>query len=101
GRELVINMIRCRVPVVAAVNGPAVGLGCSVIALSDVVYMAESAYLSGPHVTGGVVGSAGWQPARTAHGSGCVTVCREDECHSDHASRSRVTYAVLSLSSSL
>ena len=35
-------MIRCRVPVVAAVNGPAVGLGCSVIALSDVVYMAES-----------------------------------------------------------
>src|SRR3990172_4460117 len=43
GRELVLNMIRCRVPVVAAVNGPAVGLGCSVIALSDVVYMAESA----------------------------------------------------------
>src|SRR5262249_23944397 len=48
GRELVLNMIGCRVPVVAAVNGPAVGLGCSVIALSDVVYMAESAYPSGP-----------------------------------------------------
>ena len=48
GRELVLNMIRCRVPVVAAVNGPAVGLGCSVIALSDVVYMAESAYLVRP-----------------------------------------------------
>ena len=27
GRELVRNMIRCRIPVVAAVNGPAVGLG--------------------------------------------------------------------------
>jgi len=26
GRELVLNMIRCRIPVVAAVNGPAVGL---------------------------------------------------------------------------
>jgi enoyl-CoA hydratase/carnithine racemase len=59
GRELVINMIRCRVPVVAAVNGPAVGLGCSVIALSDVVYMAESAYLSDPHVMVGLVAADG------------------------------------------
>jgi len=59
GRELVLNMIRCRVPVVAAVNGPAVGLGCSLIALSDVVYMAESAYLSDPHVTVGLVAADG------------------------------------------
>jgi enoyl-CoA hydratase/carnithine racemase len=59
GRELVLNMIRCRVPVVAAVNGPAVGLGCSVIALSDMVYMAESAYLSDPHVTVGLVAADG------------------------------------------
>jgi enoyl-CoA hydratase len=59
GRELVVNMIRCRVPVVAAVNGPAVGLGCSVIALSDVVYMGESAYLSDPHVTVGLVAADG------------------------------------------
>jgi enoyl-CoA hydratase/carnithine racemase len=59
GRELVLNMIRCRVPVVAAVNGPAVGLGCSVIALSDVVYMAESAYLADPHVVVGLVAADG------------------------------------------
>jgi enoyl-CoA hydratase len=59
GRELVLSMIRCRVPVIAAVNGPAVGLGCSVIALSDVVYMAESAYLSDPHVTVGLVAADG------------------------------------------
>ncbi|MFZ0664280.1 MAG: enoyl-CoA hydratase-related protein [Acidimicrobiales bacterium] len=59
GRDLVLNMIRCRVPVVAAVNGPAVGLGCSVIALSDVVYMARSAYLSDPHVTVGLVAADG------------------------------------------
>jgi enoyl-CoA hydratase len=59
GRELVINMIRCRLPVVAAVNGPAVGLGCSVIALSDVVYIAESAYLSDPHVVVGLVAADG------------------------------------------
>jgi len=59
GRDLVLNMLRCRIPVVAAVNGPAVGLGCSVIALSDVVYMAESAYLSDPHVTVGLVAADG------------------------------------------
>jgi len=59
GRELVLNIIRCRIPLVAAVNGPAVGLGCSVIALSDVVYMAESAYLSDPHVAVGLVAADG------------------------------------------
>ena len=59
GRGLVTNMIRVRVPVIAAVNGPAVGLGCSVIALSDVVFMAESAYLSDPHVTVGLVAADG------------------------------------------
>src|SRR2546430_16217296 len=59
GREIVLNMLRCRVPVVAAVNRPAVGLGCSVIALSDVVYMAESAYLSDPHVVVGLVAADG------------------------------------------
>ena len=59
GRDIVLNMIRCRVPVIAAVNGPAVGLGCSVVALSDVVYMAESAYLSDPHVTVGLVAADG------------------------------------------
>ena len=59
GRELVLNMIRCRVPVLAAVNGPAVGLGCSVVALSDVVYMAESAYLADPHVAVGLVAADG------------------------------------------
>ena len=59
GREIVLNMLRCRIPVIAAVNGPAVGLGCSVIALSDVVYMAESAYLADPHVPVGLVAADG------------------------------------------
>jgi enoyl-CoA hydratase len=59
GRDLVLGMARCRVPVVAAVNGPAVGLGCSLVALSDVVYMAESAYLADPHVQIGLVAADG------------------------------------------
>jgi enoyl-CoA hydratase/carnithine racemase len=59
GRDLVLGMARCRVPVVAAVNGPAVGLGCSLAALSDVVYMAETAYLADPHVQVGLVAADG------------------------------------------
>ncbi len=46
-------------PIVAAVNGPAVGLGCSLVALSDIVFMAESAHLADPHVMVGLVAADG------------------------------------------
>jgi enoyl-CoA hydratase/carnithine racemase len=59
GREIVLGMARCRVPVVAAVNGPAVGLGCSLVSLSDMVYIGETAYLADPHVQVGLVAADG------------------------------------------
>jgi enoyl-CoA hydratase len=59
GRDIVLGMARCRVPVIAAVNGPAVGLGCSLVALSDIVYFAETAYLADPHVQVGLVAADG------------------------------------------
>lgn len=59
GKRLVLNMVQCRVPVVAAVNGPAVGLGCSLVSLSDVVFMARSAHLADPHVVVGLVAADG------------------------------------------
>jgi enoyl-CoA hydratase/carnithine racemase len=59
GRQIVTGMVACRLPVVAAVNGPAVGLGCSLVALSDIVYMAESAHLADPHVLIGLVAADG------------------------------------------
>ncbi len=63
-REIVAAMLRCRLPVIAAVNGPAVGLGCSVAILCDIVYVAESAHLADPHVaiglTAGDGGAALW-----------------------------------------
>jgi enoyl-CoA hydratase/carnithine racemase len=59
GRQIVAGMVRCRVPIVAAVNGPAVGLGCSLVALSDIVFMAESAHLADPHVAIGLVAADG------------------------------------------
>ena len=59
GRQIVTGMVACRVPIVAAVNGPAVGLGCSLVALSDIVFMAESAHLADPHVMIGLVAADG------------------------------------------
>jgi enoyl-CoA hydratase len=58
-RRIVTGMVRCRLPIVAAVNGPAVGLGCSLAALSDIVFIAESAYLADPHVMVGLVAADG------------------------------------------
>jgi enoyl-CoA hydratase/carnithine racemase len=59
GRQIVTGMVACRVPILAAVNGPAVGLGCSLVALSDIVFMAESAHLADPHVALGLVAADG------------------------------------------
>lgn len=46
-------------PLVSAVNGPAVGLGCSIALLSDFLVMGESSYLADPHVTVGLVAGDG------------------------------------------
>jgi enoyl-CoA hydratase len=59
GRAIVTGMVACRIPLVAAVNGPAVGLGCSLVALSDIVYMADTAHLADPHVLVGLVAADG------------------------------------------
>lgn len=58
-RQLVLGMVQCRVPIVAAVNGPAVGLGCSLASMSDVVYIARSAYFADPHVVVGLTAADG------------------------------------------
>jgi len=54
-RAIIIGMVRFPAPVIAAVNGPAVGLGCSLALLSDLVLMAEGAYLADPHLSVGLV----------------------------------------------
>jgi enoyl-CoA hydratase len=55
GRVLFETFVSLRLPVIAAVNGPAVGAGCTLALLCDVVVMAEDAYLADPHVSVGLV----------------------------------------------
>jgi enoyl-CoA hydratase len=57
--EIVRAMTSVRVPIIAAVNGPAVGLGCSLAAMSDLVVVEEHAYFADPHVALGLVAADG------------------------------------------
>ena len=58
-RRLVEDMLNLHLPVVAAVNGPAVGLGCTLATLCDIVFIDESTYLADPHVTVALVAGDG------------------------------------------
>ena len=59
GAEIIDELLRFPLPVIAAVNGAAVGLGCSVAVLCDIVLMSERAYLADPHVSVGLVAGDG------------------------------------------
>src|SRR5579885_772596 len=58
-RRIVTEMMSFPKPIVAAVNGPAVGLGCSLAVLSDIVLMSDQAFYADPHVSLGVVAADG------------------------------------------
>jgi enoyl-CoA hydratase len=61
-RRLVNEMVDFPLPVVAAVNGPAVGLGANLAVCSDIVLMAQSAFISDPHVGVGLTAADGGAP---------------------------------------
>ena len=54
-RQLVSNLLSIEQPIIAAVNGVAVGLGATLALLCDVVFMAESARIGDTHVSIGLV----------------------------------------------
>jgi enoyl-CoA hydratase len=59
GVRLVREALAVRCPIVAAVNGPAVGLGATIALLADIVVMAESTFISDPHTQVGLVAGDG------------------------------------------
>jgi enoyl-CoA hydratase len=64
--RMLLALLDLPMPVVAAVNGPAVGLGCGLAAVCDLVVMADDAYFMDPHVPVGLAGGDGvalcWPP---------------------------------------
>jgi len=54
-RRTIHGFIDVPVPLIAAVNGPAVGWGATLATLCDIVLMSESAFIAEPHVNIGLV----------------------------------------------
>jgi enoyl-CoA hydratase len=58
-KQLIWDLLDVELPLVAALNGPAVGLGASIALLCDVIFMADTASLADPHVRVGIVAGDG------------------------------------------
>jgi enoyl-CoA hydratase len=56
---MIWDLLDVPIPIVAAIGGPAVGLGASIALLCDVILMAESASIADPHVRVGLVAGDG------------------------------------------
>ncbi|MBR0713975.1 enoyl-CoA hydratase/isomerase family protein [Bradyrhizobium liaoningense] len=75
GRHLIRNILEVEAPIIAAVNGAAVGLGATLALMCDIVFADSSARFADTHVTAGVVAGDGgavmWPlligPARAKH----------------------------------
>ena len=102
-KNLIWDLLDVQIPIVAAVNGHAMGLGASIALLCDTIFVAESAKIGDPHVKVGVVagdgGTIAWPlalgpalakqylltgdpiDAREAHRIGLINfVTPDDEC---------------------
>lgn len=58
-RRIIMSMLECDKPVVAKVNGPAVGLGATLALFCDVIFAHETAKFGDPHVSVGFVAGDG------------------------------------------
>ncbi len=58
-KQMIWDLLDVSLPIVAAVNGPAVGLGASLALLCDTIFMADTATIADPHVRVGVVAGDG------------------------------------------
>ncbi len=58
-KQLIWDLLDIEIPIIAAINGPAMGLGASIALLCDVIFMADTAILGDPHVRVGIVAGDG------------------------------------------
>lgn len=59
GKQIIWDLLDIEIPVVCALNGPAIGLGASIALLCDSIFCARSATIADPHVRVGIVAGDG------------------------------------------
>ncbi|MDG2308497.1 MAG: enoyl-CoA hydratase-related protein [Candidatus Binatia bacterium] len=59
GKQMIWDLLEVELPIVAAVDGPAVGLGASLALLCDVIFASDKAVFADPHVRVGIVAGDG------------------------------------------
>ena len=55
-REAMYSIMECRKPVIAAINGPAIGAGFGLASVCDILVASDNAYLSLPEIDVGLMG---------------------------------------------
>jgi enoyl-CoA hydratase len=58
-KQLIWDLVDVEIPIVAAISGPAIGLGATIALLCDVIFMADTATIADPHVRLGIVAGDG------------------------------------------
>lgn len=58
-KQMIWDLLDVPLPIIAAINGPAVGLGASLALLCDTIWMSETASIADPHVLVGIVAGDG------------------------------------------
>jgi enoyl-CoA hydratase len=58
-KQMIWDLVDLELPLVVAINGPAVGLGATIALLGDIIFIAETAHVADPHVRVGIVAGDG------------------------------------------
>ena len=58
-KQMIWDLLDVPLPIVAAINGPAIGLGASIALLCDTIWMADTATIADPHIRVGIVAGDG------------------------------------------
>ncbi|MGH8783835.1 MAG: enoyl-CoA hydratase/isomerase family protein [Cupriavidus necator] len=59
GKQIISSLLDCEKPVIAKLNGHAMGLGATIALFCDMIYAAENAKIGDPHIRVGLVAGDG------------------------------------------